>query len=500
MKLHLSLAHNIEHIKNAFGNSDDLVFRELSFGTAPEIKLACIYIDGMVDQTAIYRLLHSVVQQIRGPEWNTSSTFMDQLQIFVGNIKYHSEFHSIKQAMLSGSTLIFCDGEMTAISVETIGYESRSVTEPQSQTVVRGPQEAFTENIQTNVTLIRRKIKDPNLWLERKEIGRVTKTNVAIMYIHGLANDSTINELRERLQKIDIDGILESNYIEELIQDKRRTIFPTVENTERPDVTAAALLEGKIAILVDGTPFVLLVPVLFVQFFQSAEDYYHRSDFGVLRALRYIAIFISMLAPGVYIALTTFHQEMLPTHMLISIAAQREGIPFPAFIEALIMEITFELLREAGVRMPRAVGSAISIVGALVLGQSAVEASLVSPAMVIVVSITAISGFIFPSFEIGISLRILRFVFMALAASFGLYGIFIGLMVLVLHLSHMESFGVPYMSPFTPYQAKDQKDAIIRAPWWKMYTRPSVLAQSDLVRQSKNNATRETNKPNEDQL
>ena len=231
------------------------------------------------------------------------------------------------------------------------------------------------------------------------------------MFIKGIVNDKVVEEVRKRLDRIDIDGILESGYIEELIQDETYTPFPTVYNTERPDVIAAGLLEGRIAILVDGTPFVLLVPALFTQYFQSAEDYYQRSDFGLLRMLRYLALFIALLGPSLYIAITTFHQEMLPTALLISLAAQREGVPFPAFIEALMMEVTFEILREAGVRMPRAVGQAVSIVGALVIGQAAVEAGIVSAAMVIVVSITAIANFSFPSFNMAISIRILRFVF-----------------------------------------------------------------------------------------
>jgi spore germination protein KA len=290
------------------------------------------------------------------------------------------------------------------------------------------------------------------------------------MYINGLVKDDVLKKLNERLGNISIDGILESSYIEEFIQDETYTVFPTVNNTERPDVVAAALLEGRVAIFVDGTPFVLLVPGLFTQFLQSPEDYYHRSDFGLLRLLRYLAFIISLLAPALYIGITTFHQEMIPTSLLISLAGQREGIPFPAFIEALLMEVTFELLREAGIRMPRAVGTSISIVGALVLGQASVEAGLVSPAMVIIVSITAITGFIFPSFEIGISIRILRFAFMGLAASFGFFGIIIGLIALVLHLCHLQSFGVPYMTPFAPFQAKEQRDNIVRVPWWQMYS------------------------------
>lgn len=482
MRLNLALQDNLNLLREAFGNSDDLIFRELTLGPPPGIRAAFIYIDGMADRTSVYRLIESLASQAARDQWRDSSEAVRLMRITVGDYRSLTDWETVHHAILCGETVILIDQQAQAFSVDTVGFEHRNITEPTSQTVVRGPQEGFTEALQTNITLIRRKIRDPNLWLEMNPVGRITKTKVAIMYMNGLVNETTLEEVRTRLQQIDIDGILESNYVEEFIQDKTYTVFPTINNSERPDVVAASLLEGRIAILVDGTPFVLMVPALFTQFLQSAEDYYHRSDFGLLRLIRYVAFFISLFGPSIYIAVTTFHQEMLPTDLLISLAAQREAIPFPAFIEALIMEITFELLREASIRMPRAIGTAISIVGALVLGQAAVEAGLVSPAMVIVVSITAIAGFIFPSFEIGISARILRFGFMGLAASFGFYGIFLGTIALVLHLCHLQSFGVPYMTPFAPFRVSDQKDNVIRMPWWKMYTRPDIVVKQNTVR------------------
>ncbi|MFC4306039.1 spore germination protein, partial [Cohnella boryungensis] len=263
-----------------------------------------------------------------------------------------------------------------------------------------------------------------------------------------------------------------------------RWTFPTIYNSERPDTVAAGLLEGKVAILVDGTPFVLLVPGLFIQFFQSAEDYYQRSDSSsLLRILRYVSFLIAMLAPSAYIAITTFHQEMLPTGLLINLAAQREGVPFPAFVEALLMEITFEILREAGVRMPKNVGQAVSIVGTLVIGQAAVDAGIVSAAMVIIVSITAISSFVIPAVNMSISVRMIRFLLMGLAASFGLFGILMGTLLLVLHLCSIESFGVPYMQSFSPFNWDDQKDGLVRLSWKRMLKRPRVTGRADPVRQ-----------------
>jgi len=320
--------------------------------------------------------------------------------------------------------------------------------------------------------------------MESKIIGKRTKTNVAMMYIKGIANDKIVKEVRLRLDRIDIDGILESGNIEELIRDEPYSPFPTILNTERSDVVAAELLEGKIAIFVDGTPFVLIVPAIFIQFFQSSEDYYQSADIAsLIRILRYFAFAIAMLAPALFIAVTTFNHVMLPPSLLISLAAQREGAPFPAFVEAIIMEVTFEILREAGLRMPRSIGSAMSIVGAFVIGTAAVEAGIISAAMVIVVSITAIASFVSPTYNLAISGRILRFGFMAIAASFGLLGITIGLIALLLHLCSLRSFGVPYMSSLAPFNLSDQKDAFIRLPIWKMFTRPRLINQQNIVRQ-----------------
>ncbi|MDF2714580.1 MAG: gerBA 2 [Paenibacillus sp.] len=477
MNIYPDLEDNISCIRESLGNSKDFIVREMVLGKEREVRMALTYIDGLVNKDSVFRLMESLLLHANTVGRNEYDTFARHLVITVGDIGYKTDFAGIQDAIASGHAVIWMDAASMAIVVNTCGGERRQVTEPVSQTVVRGPQDGFTESLDTNISLVRRRIRSPNLRVEGQQIGRVTKTEIALMYINGLVKEDVLRELKTRLGKIDIDGVLESSYIEEFIQDETYTVFPTVNNSERPDVVAAALLEGRVAIFVDGTPFVLLVPGLFTQFLQSPEDYYHRSDFGLLRVLRYIALFVSLLAPALYIAITTFHQEMIPTSLLISLAAQREGIPFPAFIEALMMEVTFELLREAGIRMPRAVGTSISIVGALVLGQATVEAGLVSPAMVIIVSITAITGFIFPSFEIGISIRVLRFAFMGLAASFGFFGVIIGLIALVLHLCHLHSFGIPYMAPFAPFRAAAQKDNVIRVPWRQMSSHTGAGSQ-----------------------
>lgn len=487
-----NLEENIEIIKKSTGESSDIVIRKIRVGKDGGINIGVLYTDGLVNIDLVQDfILKTLMLEIRKVPLDTmvspSNEVLDLLMGFSlpnGEVEEVENFDSLFTKLLSGDTIILIDGYEKGILIDTKGWEDRGVTEPNTQTVVRGPKDSFTETIQTNTALIRRRIRDPNLWIETTQIGRRTKTDVAIAYINGIADDKTVDEVRQRLANIDIDGILESGYIEELIQDEVYTPFPTVYNSERPDAISGGLLEGRIAILVDGTPFVLLVPALFVHFLQSPEDYYQRFDISTLiRLLRYLSFFVALLTPALYIALTTFHHEMLPTTLLVSIAAQREGIPFPALVEALMMEFTFEILREAGIRLPKAVGATISIVGALVLGEAAVQAGIVSPVMVIVVSITAISSFVFPTYNMGIAVRICRFAFMLLGASFGLFGISLGLFAMILHLCSLRSFGVPYMAPMAPFVWSDQKDTIFRFPRFTMFFRPHLISQKTNIRQ-----------------
>ncbi|MGG1661779.1 spore germination protein [Brevibacillus sp. NRS-1366] len=487
-----SLQQNIQKIKSDLGNSTDIIIREVRIGKTGGQSVGIMYTDGLADKSVIIDfILETLALDTRitqaEPLISSAQDAFQALKEYalpIGDIKEIDDFETLYVSLLSGEAIIILDGYTQGFAASTRGWKDRGVTEPSAESVVRGPREAFSETLRTNTALIRRKIKDPNLWLETKQIGRVTKTDVAVMFIKGIANEKVVNEVRARLDRIDIDGILESGYIEELIQDEAYTPFPTIYNTERPDVIAAELLEGKVAILVDGTPFVLVVPALFVSFLHAAEDYYHRADVASLvRLLRYIGVAIALFGPSMYVAITTFHQEMLPTQLLVSLAAQREGIPFPAFIEAIMMEVAFEILREAGLRMPRTIGPAVSIVGTLVIGQAAVEAGIISAAMVIVVSTTAIAGFVFPSYSLANSFRMLRFPFIILAATFGLFGIIVGVIAIVLHLCSLRSFGIPYMSPFAPMNMSDQKDAIIRLPQWAMLSRPRLISQKNVKRQ-----------------
>jgi len=483
-----NLQKNLDVIKQTFGNSPDIIIRPLKTGFA-KVDAAVIYVQGLVDSQLLNDfLLESLMKNDFPYDNQPSPEMLDNLSdvvIALGGVTKEKEWSKLLESLLGGATLIFIDGIGEALAVaSTQGGETRSISEPSTQSVIRGSREGFTENIATNISMVRRIIKSPDLWIESMKIGTQTHTDVSIMYMNNLAESDVVEEVRKRLKKINIDSVLESGYIEQLIEDQPASPFPQVYFTERPDVIAGNLLEGRIAIFVNGTPFVLLVPVVFLQFFQTPDDYYFRFDIATAtRFLRIIIFFISLVGPAIYIAAASFHQEMIPTQLMLILASQRETVPFPAIFEALIMELTFEILREAGLRMPKAIGSTVSIVGGLVIGQSAVQAGIVSPPMVIVVAITAIASFATPSFSVAISVRLLRFAFMGLAAAFGFFGIIIGLIMLTVHLCSLRSFGVPYMAPFAPYRSAEFGDAVVRAPWWATKKRPALSNPENMERE-----------------
>jgi len=488
-----NLAENISYINTIFDRCSDVVVREFKIPSKEPINASLIFIDGMVDNDLVAKNILRSLQfnsSIINDEDIDKSNIVDVVKdklLSVGEVIAVRDMDSLVQNVLSGQAALLIDGSSQAIISSVRQLESRTVDEPQTEPIVRGPRDGFVENLRTNVTLVRRRIKSSRLKTELLKVGTLTQTDVAILYIDGIANTKLVNEVKERLGRIKIDGVLASGYLEEFIEDNPNSIFPQVNISERPDRLCACLLEGRVGIIVDNTPMCLIVPAAFPQFLQSPEDYYNRFPYASFtRILRFVAMHIALLLPSVYIAVVTFHQEMLPTPLLISIAAQREGVPFPAFLEALMMELVFEILREAGVRLPRPIGQAVSIVGALVIGQAAVSAGLVSSAMVMVVSLTAISSFTIPTISGSYAIRILRFPIMVLAASFGLFGIMVGMMAILIHVCNLRSFGVPYIAPFTPFRFSDFKDNIIRVPWWAMTARPSFTGMGDKRRQKLN--------------
>ncbi|WP_424767395.1 spore germination protein [Paenibacillus sp. sgz302251] len=487
------LADNIEWITETLGNSTDLIVRRFKMGEGVSQDAAVLCMEGISDAKSILESLVFSMRQLgeREIHWNLmdAEDFVERLLVPVGSVKRAENMNALLKALLFGDTVFLFDGLPYGIIAGSRKLEDRGIQEPSNEPVVRGPRDGFIETLRTNTGLLRKRIKDPNLWMETFQIGRSTQTDVAVMYMKGIASMRVVNELRERLKEIDIDSVLESGYIEEFIQDKTFTLFPLVYTSERPDVISAELLEGRVSILVDGSPFALVVPAMFAQFMQASEDYYQRWDFATfIRIIRYCSLGITLLAPAIYVAITTFHQEVLPPQLLMSLAAAREGVPLPALVEAMIMEITFEILREAGVRMPKTIGQAMSIVGTLVIGQAAVEAGFISPAMVIVVSLTAISNFVLPTYSIAISFRLLRFGMILLAGTMGIIGILMGILATVLHLCSLRSFGIPYMSGFAPFEMDDQKDIILRLPRWMMKSRPRYTKDRNYVRnKSKSN-------------
>jgi spore germination protein len=471
ISIHSDIEENKNIISDIFKDSSDFVIREFQIEKGP-MALLC-YIDGITKSDSVDLAMKALMML------EVKEGYIEEIQktiLPVSQITTVENFGDLLSHVLSGDSILLVNENQIALSLGLRGVEHRTVSEPETEALVRGPREGFNEQIRTNTALIRKKIKSPRLKMNPFVLGRETNTNIVVSYIQGLADPNLVNEVISRIEKIKIDGILESGYVEELIQDNGYSPFPQLQNTERPDTVAAALLEGRVAILVDGTPFVLLAPTVFWQWIQASEDYYERFYISsLLRILRLFLLFVSLLTPALYIAASTYHPEMIPTSLLLSIAASRESIPFPAVVEALIMEIAFEALREAGIRLPKAIGQTVSILGALVVGQAAVQAGIVSASMVIVVSITGIASFTLPRYSAAISVRMLRFPLMLLASIFGLLGIIVGTMIIIGHMAGLRSFGVPYLSPIAPIAGSDLKDIAVRAPWWKMKKRPAFL-------------------------
>ncbi|WP_373665505.1 Spore germination protein B1 [Sporomusa silvacetica DSM 10669] len=483
-----SLFNNRQVLKHLFGDCIDVSFREFVIGKE-QISAILIFIDGLGSKDIINgQIMKSLMKIQYAPAQTASPELLIKLinKVFLEAVEVSelTTVGEITDAVLTGDTILLVDGAAQALRIITKGWRGRDVGEPVTESVVRGPREGFTETIRTNTALLRRKIKSTELRLEKYIVGRITKTEINLAYLLGTADAKVVAEVRKRIKRIDVDSILESAYIEELIEDTPYTVFPQIEHSERPDKVAAAVLEGRVAILVDGTPFALIVPTIMVQFWQSSEDYYERYPVTwLVRLIRFAFSTIALLLPGVYVAIAMYHQEMFPTALLISIAGAHEGVPFPIYVEALLMELIFETLREAGVRLPQPVGQAVSIVGGLVIGEAAVRAGIISPATIIVVSLTGISSFALPSYNLSWSLRILRFVFGFLGFISGLYGIMLGMLILLIHIISLRSFGVPYFSPFAPFKLQDMKDVMIRLPWWAMNERPYSIPTNNRHRQ-----------------
>ena len=487
-----NLEENIDNIKQLFGDSFDLIERKISIGPDDHPGVV-IYMEGLIDTRAVEDDIlqplnidfHKITSLPRDGE-NTYKTVVNHL-LNNKDINESEDLSEILKKLATGYTLILFEGTAKGILCETQDFQIREIQEPEGEVGIRGPRDGFVENIEVNTSLLRNRLRIPHLWIQNMEIGNLSKTNVAVTYIKGLASEKLVEEVKARLKKINIDNVLESGAIQEYLVDQPYTLLPLIMRTERPDKVVSCLVEGKVAIITSGTPFVLVVPTTFNALLQAPDDYYEIFPIGsFVRVMRHITFQFSLILPGVYVAIVNFHPELIPISLLLRIAASREGVPFPIAIEALIMEVLFEVLREAGLRLPKAIGSAISIVGALILGEAAISAGLVSPSMVIIVALTAISSFSTPDYSLALAARILRFGYLFLGATLGLFGIQFGLLVLLIHLCSLRSFGQPYFQPYGPLIWSDLKDSAIRFFWWGMKTRPKLIGYREPERQGEN--------------
>lgn len=488
-QIYPELDQNLKYLQDEFKGCSDIIFREFMIGK--ETKGLIVFVDGLSDKSFIQEhVLKSLNLEARQTEPKLAKEkipeFIKYHALTMAEVKVIENMDDCVSGFLSGDAALLIDGWTKGYLLGAKGWALRGISEPDSESVVRGPREGFTETVRINTSMVRRRLRSSDLKIEGRKIGKKTQTDVSILYMDGIVNPKIINEVHKRLDKIaEVDAILESGCIEQYIEDRPFSPFPQLQYTERPDKVVAYLLEGRVIIMIDGTPNCLIVPTVFVQFLQSPEDYYERVLMGtIIRWVRFIGVFTAITLPAFYIAITTFHPEMIPTQLALSIAGAREGVPFPAFIEAFLMELALELLREASVRLPGPIGSTFGIVGALIVGQAAVEAGLVAPQMVIVVALTAIGSFTVPSFAAAVPFRLVRFPLMILGAIFGLYGVILGCMAILIHMISIKSFGYPYMAPLAPLRVSELKDVLIRAPRWQMMTAPQFRKPSQKPPQS----------------
>ena len=497
-----SLSVNLDFLKVKYNTliNSDIVVREFTL-TARNRQYGAflIYIDGMVDTKIINDfVLEPLMLRNRANSYDGNETRVVSEAIsnnitvrkvkkfdlvdYIYNslvpqnaVKKKKSFNDILPDINMGNCLLFVDTIDTAFSIDAKGFKQRGVDSPKNETVIRGAQEAFTEAIRTNTSMIRRFVNNENLVIESLSVGKVTKTKCAVCYMKDIANDDLVAEVKYRLNNLDIDTIISSGQLEQLIEDNSKCSLPQMLSTERPDKAANHILSGRVVVIVNGSPYVLIMPCVFVDFLSSAEDPNLKFQYAnLLKFVRLVAFFITLLLPGLYVAITNFHQEIIPTELLFAIVASRESVPFPIIVEILAMEISFELIREASLRVPSPIGTTIGIIGALILGQAAVEASIVSPILIIIIAITGITSFAIPDFYLSFHLRIARFLYIIAGFLAGFLGIGIVLFGHLILLCSLKSFGVSYLAPYIPATSKNNK-AYFMPPFWNREKRPDFL-------------------------
>ncbi|MBO9606528.1 MAG: spore germination protein [Paenibacillaceae bacterium] len=492
------LEETIDRIDRLLGMNDDFTMRR--FHVFGHYAAAMFYFSNMVDQAIINNDILKPFMYTP-PHLEGKSIAPEQLpDVLLNESLFHSEGTKVTklslaiEGLLRGQTVVAVDGIGCIFLIGTRNIDKRAIEQPATEQVIRGPREGFIELLGTNIALLRYRLQSADFRVYTMEIGRRSKSKVAICYLHDLTNPDLVREVDKRLRNIDVDAILDSGYLEQFIEDNHLSPFPQVQYTERPDKIVANLLEGRVGILVDGSPLALVVPTVFSQFYQTVEDYTERFLLmSAIRLARLVALIFSLVFPSLYVAIISFNPELIPTEFAVAVAGGRAGVPFPAIIEVLVMEVSMEVLREATIRLPQQVGGALSIVGVLVIGQAAVAAGFASPITVVIIALTTIGSFATPAYNAALALRLLRFPLIIMAGIFGLYGVMIGLILIINHLLSLKSFGVPYLSPFVPGNFQSMKDLIVRAPLWWMKKRPVSLHTLDNQKEADHLAERFSN-------
>jgi len=482
-----SLEETTSSIKELLGGSDDFIVH--SFQIFGQHAAVLFYFTDITDHAVIN---NTILKPLKygPPHIDVESIPLHALRdTLLEETLYHSEGFAERNisilidSLLRGQSVVVIDGLNEAIVIETRKLAQRSIEQPATEQVIRGAREGFIESLGTNISLLRYRLQTPDFRVKSMQIGTKTKSKVAVCYMEGITNPGIVKEVNKRLSSIDIDAVLDAGYLEQFIEDNHWSPFPQIQYTERPDKVVANLLEGRVAIMVDGSPMALIVPTVFSQFYQTVEDYTERYVLmSAIRMSRLVALVFSLVFPSLYVAIISFNPELIPTEFAVAVAGGRAGVPFPAVIEVLVIEISMEVLREATIRLPQQVGGALSIVGVLVIGQAAVAAGFSSPITVVIIALTTIGSFATPAYNAALALRILRFPLIILAGVFGLYGVMVGLILITNHLLSLKSFGVPYLSPFVPGNVQGMRDLLTRGPLWKMKNRPSFLHPQDTTR------------------
>lgn len=478
------LEKNIRYVETVLKDCNDLVKKKFYIGCKHNLGIYIVYTDGLVNTEMIQE---SVLKPLLLEPLRPVKESMDQWVIESADRKRISSMEDAMTAILSGNTIIFIDGEEEAVFISSKFFPTRGVQTADQEVAMVGPKDSFNESLRINTALIRRRIRDTRLKVVQKQIGTRSKTDYAVMYIEDLVEEKVLWKVQKELEGICVDGVLDSGMLEQYLERNSKTPFPTYQLTQRPDKTASGLLEGRIAVVVDNSPMVLLLPVTLNVFFQASDDYYNRWEAATFaRILRYISAFLAVGLPGFYIAIANYHPEVLPTSFMLALVSAREGVPFPVVVEVLLMELAFELLREAGIRLPGQLGGTIGVVGGLIVGQAAVDAHIVSTIVVIVVALTAIASFSIPNEIFTGAFRLLKFFLIATCALWGLYGFFLGFLAIFIHLFRLENYGVPYMYPTTS-QYEEPKEAfqdyVIRSPLKDMVYRPRFTKEGAKKRQ-----------------